>query len=120
MALEDTVCTLVPYFTIHDGKVDEFKALGEKLVEQTKSESGVVFYGFGFNGNRATFREGYADASAILQHLGNVDELLKQVLEIADLDLVEVHAPQSEIDALREPLEGLAPKFFAMEAGFRR
>ncbi len=28
MALEDTICTLVPYFTVQDGKLDEFKALG--------------------------------------------------------------------------------------------
>jgi len=36
MALEDTVCTLVPYFTVNDGKLDEFKAIGEKMVEKTK------------------------------------------------------------------------------------
>ncbi len=120
MALQDTVCTLVPYFTVHDGKLDEFKALGEQMVERTQSESDVVFYGFSFSGQRAHCREGYNSAAGILAHLENVDELLQAALKIADLDLLEVHGPASEVDALREPLAGLNPSFFVMETGFRR
>lgn len=120
MALEDTVCTLVPYFTVQDGKLDEFKALGEKMVERTKSESDVVFYGYSFSGQRVHCREGYTSAAGILAHLENVDELLQQALKIASLDLLEVHGPASEVDALREPLKGLNPTFFTMEIGFRR
>jgi len=120
MALKDTVCTLVPYFTVQDGKLDEFKALGEQMVEKTKSESDVAFYGFSFNGQRAHCREGYAHAAGVLKHLENVDELLQQALKIASLDLLEIHGPASEVDALREPLKGLNPAFFTMETGFRR
>ncbi len=120
MALEDKICTLVPYFTVHDGKLDEFKALGEQMLEKTKTEDDVAFYGFSFSGQRAHCREGYTSAAGILKHLENVDGLLKQALEIANLDLLEVHGPASEIDSLREPLEGLNPTFFTMEIGFRR
>jgi len=120
MALEDAVCTLVPYFTVHEGKLDEFKALGEQMVEKTRSEDDVVFYGFSFSGQRAHCREGYKSAGGILKHLENVDELLQQALKIANLDLLEVHGPQSEVDALRDPLKGLNPTFFTMETGFRR
>ena len=45
MALEDSVCTLVPYFTVHEGKLIEFKALGEQMVAKTKTEDDVVFKG---------------------------------------------------------------------------
>ena len=120
MALEDTVCTLVPYFTVQDGKLDEFKALGEQMVERTKSEDDVGFYGFSFSGQRAHCREGYASAAGILKHLENVDALLQQALKIASLDLLEIHGPAAELDALREPLKGLNPTFFTMETGFRR
>lgn len=120
MALEDSVCSLVPYFTVHEGKMDEFKALGEQMVERTKSEADVAFYGFGFSGQRAHCREGYANAAGILKHLENVDGLLKQALQIADLDLLEVHGPASEVAALQEPLKGLNPTYFTMETGFRR
>jgi len=107
MALEDTLCSLVPYFTVQEGKLDEFKALGAQMVERTKSESDVVYYGFSFSGNRAHCREGYTSAAGILKHLENVDDLLKQALAIASLDLLEVHAPASEIAALEEPLHKL-------------
>jgi len=120
MALEDTLSSLVPYFTVQEGKLDEFKAVGAQMVERTKSESDVVYYGFSFSGNRAHCREGYTSAAGILKHLENVDDLLKQALAIASLNLLEVHAPASEIAALQEPLSGLNPTYFTMETGFRR
>lgn len=120
MPLTDTVCTLVPYFTVQEGKLDEFKALGEQMVERTKTEDDVVFYGFSFSGQRAHCREGYGSAKGILAHLENVDSLLKQALAIASLDLLEIHGPASELEQLKEPLAGLNPTYFTMETGFRR
>jgi len=120
MALTDSVCTLVPYFTVQDGKLDEFKSLGEQMVERTQTESKVVFYGFSFSGNKAHCREGYEGAEGILEHLGNFDELLQKALKIASLDSLEVHGTAADIEALREPLKGLNPTFFVMETGFRR
>jgi len=120
MGLEDTVCTLVPYFTVHDGKLDEFKALGEQMVGKTKTEEEAVFYGFSFSGQRAHCREGYKSGAGVLKHLENVDGLLQRALKIASLDLLEVHAPASEVAVLQEPLKGLNPTYFTMEIGFRR
>lgn len=120
MALEDTVCTLVPYFQVQEGKLDAFKALGEQMVDRTRSEDGVVFYGFSFSGQQAHCREGYQDADGVLAHLGNVDALLKQALAISSIERLEVHGPASEVEKLREPLSGLNPTFFVMENGFRR
>jgi len=120
MALTDNLCTLVPYFTVQDGKLEEFKAIGEQLVERTQNESDVIFYGFSFNGQQAFCREGYSGADGILAHLENVDALLKQALAIASLDKLEVHAPAGEIAKLQDPLKGLGPTYFTMETGFRR
>lgn len=120
MALTDNVCTLVPYFTVQEGKLDEFKALGEQMVTRTQTEDDVVFYGFSFNGQRAHCREGYASADGVLKHLDNVGDLLEQALKIATIDFVEVHAPADAIASLKEPLQGLNPAFFTMETGFRR
>lgn len=119
MPLEDNLCTLVPYFTVQSGKMDEFKALGDQMVERTKTEKECVFYGFSFNGDRAHCREGYSSAEGILAHLENVDALLKQALGIASLDLLEIHAPAADIEKLKEPLSGLNPTFFTVESGFR-
>lgn len=119
MATDDTMCTIVPYFAVPDDKMDEFKALGEQMVEKTRSEKDCLFYGFSFNGNRALCREGYTSGEGVLAHLANVDDLLKQALAIAKLEIFEIHGPEQELAKLRDPLKELKPTFFVLESGFR-
>ena len=116
----DTCCTLVPYFEVMDGKLDEFKALGPRFVAKTQSETGCLHYAFSFNGSTAHCREGYEDANALLAHLENVGELLGQALQIAKIVRLEVHGPAAELEKLREPMASLSPQFFALEPGIRR
>ena len=120
MALEDTVCSLVPYFNVQEGKLEEFKKLGEQMLERTRSEPEAVHYGFGFNGQRAHCREAYASAAGLLAHLGNVDSLLQEVLKISSIESLEIHGPADQLALLQEPLKGLNPTYFTMENGFRR
>jgi len=120
MISPDTCCTLVPYFKIADGQLDAFKAIGEQFVAKTRSEPGCVHYAFSFLGQQAHCREGYDDAAAMLAHLGNVGALLQEVLKIAEIVRLEVHAPASEIAKLREPMASLNPQWFEIGGGFRR
>ena len=116
----DTCCTLVPYFEVPEGQLAAFKALGPKFVEKTRSETGCVHYCFSFSGNVAHCREGYVNAEAVLAHLQNVGELLAEALKIAKITRLEVHAPASEIEKLKNPMASLGPQFFALEPGIRR
>ena len=120
MATNDTCCTIVPYFKVHEGKMDEFKAGCDAFIEKTKTEEKALYYGFSFNGDEAHCREGYADADGLLAHLDNVGALLQEALKIADISRLEVHGPAAELDKLREPLKGLNPQFFTLEYGFRK
>ncbi len=121
MSAPDTCCTLVPYFKIHAGQVEAFKALGQRFIAQTRSEPKCVHYAFSFEGDNAHCREGYDDAAGILTHLENVGPLLGEALKIADITRLEVHGPAAEIDKLREPMKGLNPQFYVVEpGGFRR
>lgn len=120
MFTPDTCCTLVPYFEIHDGQLEAFKALAEKLVARTSTEPGCMHYAYSFNGNLAHCREGYVDAAALLAHRENVAELLGQALKISRIVRFEVHAPAAEIEKLRGPMAGRSPQFFVLEAGIRR
>ena len=120
MTATDTCCTLVPYFKIHEGQLTAFKQGCEAFVDKTLQEPKCMFYGFSFDGDEAHCREGYEDAEAVLEHLENVGALLEDALKISDLTRLEVHAPESELAKLREPLGGLNPQFFALEYGFRR
>lgn len=119
MATNDTCCTIVPYFKVHDGKLGDFKAMCEQFVEMTQTEPKCLFYGFSFDGDEAHCREGYVDAAGLLAHLENVGALLQEALTIADITRLEVHGPEAELAQLREPLADLGPQFFTLEYGFR-
>lgn len=112
--------SLHPYFTVHAGRMEEFKAGMRGMVERTRSEEKNLFYEFTANGDEVFCREAYADAAGLLFHLGNVDALLKAALKMADLTRLEVHGPAGELDQLREALSGLNPKWFPTECGVSR
>jgi quinol monooxygenase YgiN len=120
MASTDTVCTLVPYFKVQEGRLGDFRALCDQFVARTRSEPGCVHYAFSFDGDAVHCREGYDDAAAVLAHLDNVGALLQEALKIAQITRLEVHAPPAELDKLRAPMASLNPQFFAVEYGFRR
>lgn len=120
MATEDKCCTLVPYFKVHSGHLEDFKNLCERFVEKTRAESKCLYYGFSFDGDQAHCREGYADAEGLLAHVENVGALLGEALKIADITRFEIHGPAEELAKLREPLGDLDAQYFTLEYGFRR
>jgi len=120
MPTEDKCCSLVPYFKVHAGRLDAFKALCERFVEKTRTEPKCLYYGFTFNGDQVHCREGYADADALLAHAQNIGALLEEALKIADVTRLEIHGPSEELAKLREPLAHLDVAYFTLEYGFRR
>ena len=78
--------SLHPYFKVHPGKLEMFKAGFPAFVEKAASEEkppsspkgettacqGNLFYGFTVNGDEVFCREGYTDAEGLLAHLENV------------------------------------------------
>lgn len=119
MATNDTCCTIVPYFKIHEGQQQAFRTLCERFVEKTSTEANCLYYGFSFDGDVAHCREGYRDADAALAHLENVGALLEEVLKVSDLTRMEIHGPREELDKLRGPMGESQPQFFTLEYGFR-
>jgi quinol monooxygenase YgiN len=120
MATQDTCCTIVPYFKVAPGRLEEFRALCEQFVSKTSAEPKCLYYGFSFDADQVHCREGYEDAEGLLAHLGNVGELLKEMLKIAEITRLEVHGPAEELAKLRGPLAGMKPQYFTLEYGFRR
>lgn len=120
MATADTCCTIVPYFKVQDGRLDDFKGLCEQFVAATRTEPKCLYYGFSFDGDETHCREGYEDAEGVLAHLDNVGELLERALQISELTRLEIHGPASELAKLREPMAALEARFFTLEYGFRR
>ena len=107
--------SLHPYFKVHPGKLEEFKASLPAFIEKTKSEEKNLFYGFTINGDEVFCREGYTDAEGILRHLDNVGALLAEAFKIADLVRLELHGPAAELDKLKQPLADLNPVWFVSD-----
>ena len=107
--------SLHPYFKVHPGKLEAFKAAFPAFVEKTATEEKNLFYGFTINGDEIFCREGYTDAEGVLNHLDNIGALLAEALKIADLIRVELHGPAKELDKLKGPLAHLNPAWFAIE-----
>jgi quinol monooxygenase YgiN len=107
--------SLHPYFKVHPGKLDAFKAGFPAFVEKTASEEKNLFYGFSINGDEIFCREGYTDADGILAHLDNVGAMLAEAFKMADLIRLELHGPANELDKLRKPLAHLNPVWFVIE-----
>ena len=120
MATDDRCCTVVPYFKVHEGRMDDFRANSEACVERAANEPACLFYGFSFDGDEVHCREGYDGAGGVLAHLENIGDLLEKALSMADLTRLEIHGPEEELASLREPLADLSPRFFTLEYGFRR
>jgi quinol monooxygenase YgiN len=116
----DTSVSFHPYFKIHSGKVDDFKALCKRFIEKTRTETGCLYYGFTFSGDIVYCREAYVDAAALLTHVDNVGALIQEALTISDVVRLEAHGPESELNQLREPLAALNPQYFVLYDAFRR
>jgi hypothetical protein len=105
-----------PYFKIHPGKIEAFKAAFPAFIEKTTGEEKNLFYGFTINGDEVFCREGYTDAGGVLAHLDNVGAMLAEAFKMADLIRLELHGPATELDKLRTPLAHLNPAWFVGDA----
>jgi quinol monooxygenase YgiN len=117
---QDSSVSFHPYFKIHAGKIEDFKALCKRFIEKTRTETGCLYYGFTFEGDVVYCREAYVNAAALLTHVENVGALIQEALTIADVAHLEAHGPESELNQLREPLAPLNPQYFVLYEGFRR
>src|SRR5262245_8084619 len=120
MATSDKCCTIVPYFKIHEGKLEAVKAACEQFIETAQKEGKCLYYGFSFAGDQIHCREGYADSDGVLAHVENIGPQLVEFLKLADLTRLEVHGPAEELAKLRGPLADFKPEYFTLEYGFRR
>ena len=103
MASSDSHVTIVPYFTVPEGKMDAFKAGFADFYKHTKEGTAAsgecLYYGFAQEGNKIFCREGYKSADGVLAHLGEVKAELDKAVSIVGpggLDL-SVMGPAAEL-----------------------
>ena len=114
------VVSIHPYFKVHPGKMEAFKAALPGFVEKTATEAGNLYYDFTISGDVVFCREAYAGADSLLAHVEAVGAQIGEVLKISDLLRVEVHGPAAELEKLKGPLAGLKPVWFVFECGVKK
>ena len=114
----DTHVTIVPYFTVPEGKMDEFKRGFAAFYEGAKAGTDeCLYYGFCVCGDKVFCREGYKSAAGVLAHLGDVKAPLDAAVALVGeggLDL-SVMGPAAELEKLKEALGPLGTKFWATD-----
>jgi quinol monooxygenase YgiN len=99
--------------TVHEGKLDEFKSVAQACIASVREkDSGTEQYDWFFNEDRSVcvVRETYASSDAVLEHIGNLGDLMGQLLGAADMELEIFGDPSAE---LKEAAAGLAPKVYS-------
>jgi len=81
---------LTAKFAIQEGKTETFKNIAKQCIKVVKeNEKGKTCsqYDWYFNANASECHvlETYADSNAVMTHMGNVGELLGQLLQISTL-----------------------------------
>ncbi len=120
MSQQTNVVSIHPYFQVHAGKLDAFKALLPQFCAKTATEKLCLWYDFTISDNVIFCREAYIGAEGALAHIENVGALLDQAMKISELLRLELHGPAAELDKLRPHLSGLKPLWFACECAMER
>ena len=119
ITMSDQTVSIHPYFTIKPDCEASFREMCDKMISKTSSEEGCINYGFSFCGDKVFCRESYVNATAALQHLDNVGELLTEAFQFADLDRLEFHGTADQLEILKPAVEPFNPVLFTLEKGFR-
>lgn len=103
---------LTARFTIHDGKLDEFKSLARQCMEVVREkDTGTLQYDWFINaeGTECVVRERYRDSVAVLEHAANLGDLAGRFMSISDPDIEIFGSPT---DALLEAIAALRPRVY--------
>jgi len=108
-------------FSIPQGKMDNFKQVVARLVDETKKEPGTLEYEYTANNEQNTVDiiERYQDSNAVVQHVTQTfAKFAKEFLENAQVGRFVVYdAPNDEV---KKVLKDFNPVYFSAFDGFTR
>jgi quinol monooxygenase YgiN len=101
-----TILTLTPTFTVFDEA--KFRAIADKIIESTKRNDGIVFYGLAQKGNVIKVLEAYTSGSHIQEHITSNKDLVAELIhpDVSKLEESYVSGPEDEV---QKAMEVLAP-----------
>ncbi|MGH9498562.1 MAG: putative quinol monooxygenase [Terriglobales bacterium] len=108
--------------TIHEGKLDVFRAIAQTMIVETQKEPGALGYEWHLSRDQKRCRllETYTDADAVLAHMTGpvVQGLVPKLLETASLERFEVYGDPGP--KATETLTGIGAEIFYLWRGLNR
>lgn len=107
--------------TLHEGQLDNLKALMHEMVESTGAEPGTLAYEWSLSadGTVCHIHERYADSAATVQHLhGFLEKFADRLMATGEATSFVVYGTPD--DAARAILDGFSPTYMAPLGGFAR
>lgn len=104
---------LTARFTIHDGKLDEFKELASQYMKVVREkDSGTLQYDWFLNDARTecVVRERYRDSDAVLEHAADLGDLMGRFMGISTPEIEIYGAPTN---GLLEAIAALQPRVYS-------
>jgi quinol monooxygenase YgiN len=91
---------VIARFSIHEGKLDEFKTLAEQcMLSVREKDSGTQQYDWYLSADesRCVVIETYRDSAALMEHIGNLGDLLEALSSIAGFQVEIFGEPSDEL-----------------------
>ena len=105
-------------FDVADGKMDEFEALADEAIAQTKDEPGTLVYRWqqGGSGSSVQLHERFADEAAMGAHLTNATDVFGRLMGVSEVTRFDVHGDISPEST--EALEGFGATIYKSWKGY--
>jgi quinol monooxygenase YgiN len=97
---------------IHDGKLDEFKAVANRCIESVRAkDKGTLQYDWFLSedGSECVVRESYQDSPSVFEHMENLGPILGDLMDTCEMEL-EIFGEPS--DDLAEVLVGFGARIY--------
>ncbi|NKB90497.1 MAG: hypothetical protein GKS06_20005 [Acidobacteria bacterium] len=103
-------------FSIHEGKLDEFKTHVPKYIERVRdldTQTEAYDWFLSPDGTSCEVREIYPSSEALLDHIGHVGDLFPDTLAIADLAIKVYGEPSAELVEATKEMDVVGFSFLA-------
>ena len=105
-------------FDVADGKMDEFEALADEAIAQTKNEPGTLVYRWqkGDAESSVQLHERFTDEAAMGAHMEAATEIFGRLLEVSQVSHFDVYGDISSEST--EALEGFGATIYKSWKGY--
>uniref|UniRef100_A0A7S2TU70 ABM domain-containing protein n=1 Tax=Lotharella oceanica TaxID=641309 RepID=A0A7S2TU70_9EUKA len=114
---KDTRVSIHPYFTVKEGKMDEFKATFGDFYKCVDKETNCFYYGFSVNDDERVVynRECYDSAEGLLKHIDNTAAVAGPAGDLCSEVKLEIHGPAEELKKLEPLAKDIDAKMFVLD-----